>query len=167
MKQCSAAQCAIRMLGSLVLCLPGTKAILAVVVTSSIYGKLFTEQESHTRTSKDSFSELKMEYCFPQLDPPLPMAPCQVASAAAFSFTIYMGAIMTFFLIDVVEKSDIFMLFFLLWYVKAYFLLTVRFGNECWVQRWAHTKIPGFLHPWSIRRLITGSKCLGSGLFLF
>lgn len=96
------------------LCLPGTKAFLSTVVTSSIYGKLFNEQESHTRPSKDSFSELKMEYCFPQLDPPLPMAPCQVASAAAFSFTIYMGVIMTFLLIDVVEKSDIFMLFFLL-----------------------------------------------------
>lgn len=96
------------------LCLPGINAFLSTVVTSFMYGKLFTEWESHTRTSKDSFSDLKMEYCFPQLDPPLPMAPCQVASAAAFSFTIYMGAIMTFFLIDVVEKSDIFMLFFLL-----------------------------------------------------
>lgn len=96
------------------LCFPGTKAFLSIVVTSSIYGKLFTEQETQTRTTKDSFSELKMEYCFPELDPPLPIAACQVASAAAFSFTIYMGAIMTFFLIDVVEKSDIFMLFFLL-----------------------------------------------------
>lgn len=94
--------------------MPCTKALLSIAATSSIYGKLFTGLESHTRTSEDSFSELKMESCFPELGSPLLMAPCQVASAAAFSFTIYMGAIMTFFLIDVVEKSDIFVLVFLL-----------------------------------------------------
>lgn len=95
-----------------------TKALLSMAVPNSIYGKLFTELELHMRTSKDSFSELKMEWCFPELGSPLLMALCQVFSEVAFSFTIYMGAIMTsfffFFFIDVVEKPDIFMLFFLL-----------------------------------------------------
>lgn len=74
-----------------------TKALLSMAVPNSIYGKLFTELELHMRTSKDSFSELKMEWCFPELGSPLLMALCQVFSEVAFSFTIYMGAIMTSF----------------------------------------------------------------------
>lgn len=74
-----------------------TKAFLSMAVTSSIFGKLFTELELQTRTSRDSFSELKMEQGFPVLGSPLLMALRQVFSAVAFSFTVYMGAIMTSF----------------------------------------------------------------------